>query len=66
MLLLNDYFTRMTHAVQRYGGYVNNFIGDAMIVVFGATEPDERRFEKALYTSMAMRSVMRAPERKRP
>ena len=39
VLLLNDYFTRMTHAVQRYGGYVNNFIGDAMIVVFGAIRP---------------------------
>lgn len=65
VLLLNDYFTRMTHAVQRYGGYVNNFIGDAMIVVFGATEPDERRFEKALYTSMAMREALAEFNRER-
>jgi adenylate cyclase len=38
VLLLNDYLTEMTSAVQPWGGYVNNFIGDAIVVVFGAPE----------------------------
>ena len=39
--LLNEYLTAMTEAVRPWGGYVNNFIGDAIIVVFGApTEHD--------------------------
>ena len=37
----------------------------ALIVVFGATEPDERRFEKALYTSMAMREALAEFNRER-
>ncbi|HEY6897924.1 MAG TPA: adenylate/guanylate cyclase domain-containing protein [Rhodocyclaceae bacterium] len=34
--MLNDYLTEMTAAVRPWGGYVNNFIGDAIVVVFGA------------------------------
>lgn len=34
--LLNEYLTAMTEAVRPWGGYVNNFIGDAIVVVFGA------------------------------
>jgi len=38
--LLNDYLTEMAEAVRPWGGYINNFIGDAIVVVFGA--PDNR------------------------
>jgi class 3 adenylate cyclase len=34
--MLNEYLTAMTAAVAPFGGYVNNFIGDAIVVVFGA------------------------------
>ena len=33
---LNEYLTEMTEAVKPFGGYVNNFIGDAVVVIFGA------------------------------
>ncbi|RTL48897.1 MAG: adenylate/guanylate cyclase domain-containing protein [Rhodocyclaceae bacterium] len=36
--MLNEYLTEMTEAVRPWGGYVNNFIGDAIVVVFGAPE----------------------------
>lgn len=36
VMLLNDYLTEMTAAVLPWGGYVNNFIGDAIVVIFGA------------------------------
>jgi adenylate cyclase len=39
--LLNEYLTAMTAVVRPWGGYINNFIGDAIVVVFGApTEHD--------------------------
>jgi class 3 adenylate cyclase len=33
---VNEYLSEMTAAVQPHFGYVNNFLGDAIIVVFGA------------------------------
>jgi adenylate cyclase len=38
VMLLNEYLKEMTEAVQPWGGYVNNFIGDAIVVIFGAPE----------------------------
>ncbi|HEY9865206.1 MAG TPA: adenylate/guanylate cyclase domain-containing protein [Candidatus Obscuribacterales bacterium] len=33
---LNEYLTEMTDAIRPWGGYVNNFIGDAIVAIFGA------------------------------
>ena len=65
VLTLNEYFTRMTEAVQRYGGYVNNFMGDAMVVVFGAPTPDEHRVERALYAAVEMQRSLEEFNRER-
>ncbi|WP_157991535.1 adenylate/guanylate cyclase domain-containing protein [Caldimonas tepidiphila] len=58
VLMLNEYFTRMTEAVRRHEGYINNFIGDAMVVVFGAPRPDPHRVERALYAAVAMQQAL--------
>ncbi|MFQ5578198.1 MAG: adenylate/guanylate cyclase domain-containing protein, partial [Anaerolineae bacterium] len=34
--MLNEYMTEMSAAIRPWGGYINNFIGDAIIAVFGA------------------------------
>lgn len=65
VLTLNEYFTRMTEAVQRYGGYINNFMGDAMVVVFGAPRPDPYRVERALYAAVEMQAALREFNRER-
>jgi adenylate cyclase len=38
---LNEFFTEMTSWVRACGGFVDKFIGDAMLVVFGLFAPDE-------------------------
>jgi adenylate cyclase len=33
---LNDYFGRMNEVITRFGGHINKFIGDGLMIVFGA------------------------------
>jgi adenylate cyclase len=37
-LLLNDYFTEMSAIALRYGGTIDKFVGDAMLIFFGDPE----------------------------
>lgn len=53
--LLNEYMTEMTEAVRPFGGYVNNFIGDAIVVIFGAPESRSECEWSALQAAMAMK-----------
>lgn len=39
VMMLNEYFERMTNVVFRYNGYLNKFMGDAVMAVFGAPLP---------------------------
>jgi adenylate cyclase len=43
--LMNTYLSAMTEIVQKHKGYVDNFIGDAIMAVFGAplSDPDHAR-----------------------
>ncbi len=53
--LLNDYLTEMTEAVRPFGGYVNNFIGDAIVVIFGAPESRSECEWSAVGAAIAMK-----------
>ena len=37
--LLNEWFSEVTRIVRRHGGFVDKFIGDAVMAVFGVPEP---------------------------
>jgi class 3 adenylate cyclase len=52
---LNEYLTEMTEAVRPWGGYVNNFIGDAIVVIFGAPISSPGREWAAVAAAMDMR-----------
>ena len=57
--LLNSYFEVMVEIVLKYNGTINEFIGDALLVVFGAPNELEDRAERAVCCSIEMQNAMR-------
>ncbi|RMG15958.1 MAG: CHASE2 domain-containing protein [Deltaproteobacteria bacterium] len=62
---LNTYLTPMTRAVLDHGGYLDKYIGDAVMAVYGAPVETEAHADRALETALAMlralESVRRTP-----
>ena len=56
--LLNTYFDIMVDIVLRYNGTINEFIGDALLVIFGAPNDLENRTEKAVACAIEMQNAM--------
>lgn len=55
---LNQYFAAMTAIVEAHGGFVDKFIGDAVVAVFGAPVADERHAVHAVAAAMEMRRLV--------
>ena len=51
---LNKYFARMIDIVLNYGGNIDKFQGDGMLVVFGAPNPQDDHAERAYAAAQAM------------
>ena len=60
VFMLNEYLTEMADAVKPFGGYVNNFIGDAMVVIFGAPTGQADLEWRAVAAAFAMRERLEA------
>lgn len=61
---LNTYFSTMTDIIEAHGGFVDKYIGDAIVAVFGAPVQDARHAEQGMRAAMQMRDALRAePER---
>lgn len=52
---LNEVQGMFANAVRTYGGTVDKFMGDGMLAVFGAPEPDDTHAQKAVSAVLAMR-----------
>lgn len=61
--MLNQYFGAMTDIVFRYGGTLDKYYGDGMMVFFGDPVPYEDHAERAIRMALDMRS--RLPELQR-
>jgi adenylate cyclase len=56
--LLNSYFTLVTDIIIQYGGYLDKFVGDAVMGVFGALVPDSEHAHTALLAAMEVRRYL--------
>ena len=52
--LQNELFEELTISVQKFGGFVDKFIGDALLALFGAPTAHEDDPERALHAALDM------------
>lgn len=56
--LLNEYFTGLETCVARHGGVINKYIGDAIMVLFGAPMQSQTHALDALNAALEMRAAL--------
>src|SRR5206468_780244 len=54
---LSPYYARLRHEIERHGGTVEKFIGDAVMAVFGAPAAHEDDPERAVRAALAIRDA---------
>jgi class 3 adenylate cyclase len=57
--ILNGYFERMSAAVRHHHGHVSKFMGDGMMALFGALEPNPWDAKDAVEAALEMRASVR-------
>jgi len=53
--LLNGYYEQMSAAIADHRGHVSTFLGDGMLALFGALEPNPWQGDDAVHAALAMR-----------
>ncbi len=61
--LLSPFYARLRAELERFGGTVEKFIGDAVMALFGAPAAHEDDPERAVLAALAIRDWVRAEER---
>lgn len=58
MPLLNAYFTAVAEVIDRYGGVITAYNGDAMMIGFNTARPDPEHAAHALRTALGIQQVV--------
>jgi class 3 adenylate cyclase/tetratricopeptide (TPR) repeat protein len=58
---LSPYYARLRQEIERHGGTVEKFIGDAVMALFGAPVAHEDDPERAVRAALAIRDAMQEP-----
>ncbi|MEW6684834.1 MAG: tetratricopeptide repeat protein [Candidatus Edwardsbacteria bacterium] len=63
--VVNNYFDQMVEIASRYGGHIDKFMGDALMVLFGAPVVHEDDPLRACLAAIEMQEAMRAFSREK-
>ena len=58
--VLNEYFVRMSRVIGAHRGHVSKFIGDGLMALFGALEPNPWQANDAVSAALAMQEALAA------
>jgi len=58
MRVLNGYIGEMSHAIAAHRGHVSKFMGDGIMALFGAPEPNPWQARDAVEAELAMRAAL--------
>jgi class 3 adenylate cyclase len=58
ILILNNFFSICIDTISKHGGFIDKFIGDAIMVVFGAPERNERHADAAIDCALEISSAL--------
>jgi len=61
--VLNEYFVRMSRIITDHRGHVSKFIGDGLMALFGALEPNPWQSNDAAHAALAMCQALEAYNR---
>lgn len=61
--VLNGYFARMSRVIADHRGHVSKFIGDGLLALFGAIEPNPWQANDAVHAALAMQAELEAYNR---
>ncbi len=56
--ILNGYFERMSGAISEHQGHISTLIGDGILALFGAVEPNPWQSNDAAHAALAMREAL--------
>lgn len=62
---LNEYFTEMVDVIFRYDGFINKFVGDAIMAVWGAPFDQDHAELRAVQAALEMFSALEALNQRR-
>ncbi|MCA9792334.1 MAG: adenylate/guanylate cyclase domain-containing protein [Candidatus Eremiobacteraeota bacterium] len=61
--MLSDYFELMVDVIMRYDGYIKQYVGDEIMVIFGAPDDQPDHAARAVRAGVEMLEVLRKAER---
>ncbi|MBL0717571.1 MAG: HAMP domain-containing protein [Desulfosarcina sp.] len=62
---LNEYFEIVTNIILEYGGYVDKFIGDAVLAVFGVPIHNKRHVERGVMAAIKIQKELLKAEKEK-
>lgn len=64
VIMLNHYFHRMNQIINSYGGVIDKYMGDAIMVLFGVPESQDDDIQRAIACAVEMQIAMEQVNKK--